>query len=145
MPAPCLLLQDRPIQAKPPTPAARVVKWTRRHKYLVAAAAVLLVLGSVGLGVSNIMVTRERDQKAAALRVSAENLNYALDAIEERQEESNNLAGGISDFIQTVAAAQADSFEALGEGEDLRIHSNTIAGGALAARDRVVHLCAFSH
>ena len=71
--------------------------------------------------------------------------SYALDAIEERQEESNGIEQGISDFIQKVATAPADSFAALGEGEDLRIHSNAIAGGALAARDRVVHLCAFSH
>ena len=70
--------------------------------------------------------------------------SYALDAIEERQETATAGSQDISGFIQAVAAARADSFEALGEGEDLRIHSSTIAGGALAARDRVVHLCAFS-
>lgn len=70
--------------------------------------------------------------------------SYALDAIEERQDAATAGSQGISDFIQAVAAAPADSFKALGEGEDLRIHSNTIAGGALAARERVVHLCAFS-
>jgi hypothetical protein len=69
--------------------------------------------------------------------------SYALDAIEERQEEAIGVEQGINDFIQTVAAAPADSFAALGEGEDLRIHSTAITGGALAARDRVVHLCAF--
>ncbi|RLA39946.1 MAG: hypothetical protein DRR42_26575, partial [Gammaproteobacteria bacterium] len=70
--------------------------------------------------------------------------SYALDAIEEREETTAVDSQGISDFIQAVAAASTDSFEALGEGEDLRIHSNTITGGALAARERVVHLCAFS-
>jgi hypothetical protein len=69
--------------------------------------------------------------------------SYALDAIEERQQTATAGSQGIRDFIQAVAAAPADSFKALGEGEDLRIHSNTIAGGALAARERVVHLCAF--
>ena len=70
--------------------------------------------------------------------------SYALDAIEERQESTTAESQSISDFIQAVAAAPADSFDALGEGEDLRIHSNSIAGGALAARERLVHLCAFS-
>jgi len=70
--------------------------------------------------------------------------SYALDAIEEQRESTTDGSQSISDFIQAVAAAPADSFEALGEGEDLRIHSNGIAGGALAARERVVHLCAFS-
>jgi hypothetical protein len=70
--------------------------------------------------------------------------SYALDAIEEQQEAAITGSQGIKDFLQAVAAAPTDSFEALGEGEDLRIHSDSIAGGALAARDRVVHLCAFS-
>lgn len=73
--------------------------------------------------------------------------SYALDAIEERPERPESTTAGshsINDFIQAVAEAPADSFDALGEGEDLRLHSNSIAGGALAARERVVHLCAFS-
>lgn len=70
--------------------------------------------------------------------------SYALDAIEERQEKAATAAPGIAQFIQLVADARADSFTALGEGKDLRIRSTAIAGGALAARDRVVHLCAFS-
>src|SRR6056297_2286855 len=70
--------------------------------------------------------------------------SYALDAIEDKQEAESAASPGINEFIRQVAAAPADSFDALGEGEDLRIHSSAIAGGALAARDRVVHLCAFS-
>ena len=50
----------------------------------------------------------------------------------------------LESFLQAVAEAPADSFAALGEGEDLRVRSSTIAGGALAARNRVIHLCAFS-
>ncbi|MCB1705575.1 MAG: hypothetical protein KDI17_11965 [Halioglobus sp.] len=69
--------------------------------------------------------------------------SYALDAIEERQDVAAHDSPDITDFLQAVAAARVGSFKALGEGEDLRIHSKTIAGGALAARDRVVHLCAF--
>jgi hypothetical protein len=71
--------------------------------------------------------------------------SYALDAIEERQEVATAAAQSISEFIQAVSSAPVDSFKALGEGEDLRIHSNSIAGGALAAHERIVHLCAFGH
>lgn len=70
--------------------------------------------------------------------------SYALDAIEEGQDAATQDAPNIADFIQAVAAAPADSFKALGEGNDLRIHARNITGGALAAHDRVVHLCAFS-
>tara|TARA_R110002072_G_scaffold211501_5_gene369101 strand:- start:13540 stop:14580 length:1041 start_codon:yes stop_codon:yes gene_type:complete len=70
--------------------------------------------------------------------------SYALDAIGERQDNASTVSAGIDEFIRLVATVQADSFDALGEGEDLRISSTAIAGGALAARDRVVHLCAFS-
>ena len=70
--------------------------------------------------------------------------SYAIDAIEEKQVTTPTTSPSILEFIQQVAAAPADSFNALGEGEDLRIHSTAIAGGALAARERVVHLCAFS-
>lgn len=70
--------------------------------------------------------------------------SYALDAIEERQDAAANDAQSITAFIQAVATARADSFKALGEGDDLRIRSSSITGGALAAHDRVVHLCAFS-
>ena len=72
--------------------------------------------------------------------------SYALDAIEERQSGAAATADDTSlqTFLKAVADAPADSFAALGEGEDLRVRSGTIAGGALAARNRVIHLCAFS-
>ena len=70
--------------------------------------------------------------------------SYALDAIEEQH---SGMSGGditLEAFLQAIAEAPADSFNALGEGEDLRVRSSTISGGALAARNRVIHLCAFS-
>jgi hypothetical protein len=70
--------------------------------------------------------------------------SYALDAIEEQQPGATSRSQGVQAFLNHVAVAPADSFEALGEGEDLRIRSTTIAGGALAAHERVIHLCAFS-
>ncbi|MEQ9397321.1 ARPP-1 family domain-containing protein [Haliea sp.] len=70
--------------------------------------------------------------------------SYALDAIEEQQSDVVADELSVESFLEAVAAAQVDSFTALGEGEDLRVHSSSITGGALAARNRVIHLCAFS-
>lgn len=70
--------------------------------------------------------------------------SYALDAIEERQLDNPGENTSVRDYLQAVAASPVDSFQALGEGEDLRIRSTTIAGGALVVREHVVHLCAFS-
>ena len=70
--------------------------------------------------------------------------SYALDAIEEQQSVVTGREVTLEAFLQAVADAPADSFTALGEGEDLRVRSSTISGGALAARNRVIHLCAFS-
>jgi hypothetical protein len=69
--------------------------------------------------------------------------SYALDAIDEREEAAATGARNLMDFLEQIASVPADSFAALGEGEDLRFRSSAISGGALAARERVVHLCAF--
>ena len=45
-------------------------------------------------------------------------------------------------FLLEVAGVPVETFDALGEGEDLRLQSSNIAGGALAARERLIHLCA---
>ena len=64
-------LEDRPIRARRPTLVQRAAKWSRRHKPIVWSAAVsmflLLVVGLVGLGIGNMIITKERDEKDAAL------------------------------------------------------------------------------
>lgn len=69
--------------------------------------------------------------------------SYALDAIEERQDRVASGTRSVQDFLRDLAAAPIDSFDALGEGEDLRVRAADMAGGALVARDRVIHLCSF--
>jgi hypothetical protein len=69
---------------------------------------------------------------------------YAMDALEEPQTDAG-LPGedAARQFLDDVKAAAVQVFPALGEGEDLRIESPTVAGGALHAGNRIVHLCAF--
>jgi hypothetical protein len=70
--------------------------------------------------------------------------SYALDAIDGATPESVGVgAGDATQFINDINRADASTFPAVGEGEDLRIRGNQISGGALLARKRLVHLCAF--
>jgi hypothetical protein len=70
--------------------------------------------------------------------------SYAMDAIEKPETESRPpVEETVRRFLDEMQAAALQRFPSIGEGEDLRLESATIAGGALAADDRIVHLCAF--
>ncbi len=71
--------------------------------------------------------------------------SYALDAIDPgyRGHEAGDIASP-ADVIAVLTAADYSTHKAVGEGKDLRFDSTPgIAGGALFARDRIVHMCAF--
>ena len=53
------------------------------------------------------------------------------------------VGGRRRSFIEAVAKAEIEPFDAIGLGEDLRLRASHVAGGALLAEGRVVHLCAF--
>ncbi len=71
--------------------------------------------------------------------------SYALDAIDPGYQGSENLTMSLpSEVIELVTRSGYTSHKAVGEGEDLRFDSTpNIAGGALFARDRIVHMCVF--
>lgn len=69
--------------------------------------------------------------------------SYALDALDEG-EHPGAAQDPPGEFLGGVAGAAAERFPALGEGEDLRFRDAGIAGGALVAEGRIVHLCAFA-
>ena len=71
--------------------------------------------------------------------------SYALDAIDPgyRGHRASGL-GSPAEVIEKLSGSEYSTHNAVGEGEDLRFDSTPgIAGGALFARERVVHLCAF--
>lgn len=71
--------------------------------------------------------------------------SYALDAIDPayRGYQASGL-GSVAEIIARLTDSSYAIHQAVGEGEDLRFDSTPgIAGGALFARGRVVHLCAF--
>ena len=70
--------------------------------------------------------------------------SYALDAVETANPiDDRTEREDARHFLQTLADSKFESFQAVGLGEDLRIESTTIAGGALVAEGRTVHLWAF--
>jgi len=93
-------LADEPVQACPPSAAYRFRKFARRNKGALAAgssAALVVLVGSVFLAVSNVLIARAKDQKEAALdqarinedaakqqrQLAQENLKTALDAVHQ--------------------------------------------------------------
>jgi hypothetical protein len=69
---------------------------------------------------------------------------YAMDAIEAQQSEAAPpVEEAVRRFLEDMQAAAVQRFPALAEGEDLRIESEAVAGGALYAGGHIVHLCAF--
>ena len=51
-------IQDRPIVARRPTLLDRVVKWSRRHRPIVAAVTAVLLISIIGLTVSTVFMAR---------------------------------------------------------------------------------------
>jgi WD40 repeat protein/serine/threonine protein kinase len=91
-------LDDKPIKARRPTLRQRVAKWARRHKTVVRAAVVVLVLALAALVVSTALILRANDNLNLAnanLRQSLErerqNLYYQRIASAHFEWSANNL------------------------------------------------------
>ena len=71
--------------------------------------------------------------------------SYALDAIDPGYRGSLNPAiASPGELLKCVTESRYSTHKAVGEGEDLRFDSTPgIAGGALFARDRIIHACVF--
>jgi WD40 repeat protein/serine/threonine protein kinase len=50
-----------PIRARSPTILQHVTKWSLRHKPVVAAAAIVILLATIGLAVSNVLIAEQRN------------------------------------------------------------------------------------
>jgi WD40 repeat protein len=90
-------LEDKPIKAKRPTLRQWAAKWARRHKTVVRAAVVVLLLSVVALAASTGLVWRSLERE----RVSS---YYQRIALAEREWYANNLIR----YDQLLAACPAD-------------------------------------
>jgi serine/threonine protein kinase/tetratricopeptide (TPR) repeat protein len=95
-------LRDEAVEACPPSAAYRFQKFARRHKGGLAvglALAAALLLAVAGLVVNNRLVTREKNQKEAAL----------AHALQEKQRADQNLVRArkaVNDFLTLAANNQ---------------------------------------
>lgn len=70
--------------------------------------------------------------------------SYALDAIDGLAAANDNAEiEAPAGFLEETAQAKVELFPAVGEGEDLRLTGERLAGGALVDGGSVIHLCAF--
>jgi hypothetical protein len=79
-------LEDKPIQAKRPTLRQVAAKWARRHKTVVRAALVVLVLAVVALAGGTVLVVQEQKRTADAEARAARDLAKAEAEARERLE-----------------------------------------------------------
>jgi hypothetical protein len=70
--------------------------------------------------------------------------SYALDAVEVNAMQQKSVSrADVDGFINQVGCAGQTTAKAIGLGTDIRLDSEVVAGGALDAFGRIVHLCAF--
>ena len=69
--------------------------------------------------------------------------SYALDAVEVAMTAPGDEVPDPRPFLAQLMAATATAHPAVGEGQDWRLSGEGVTGGALVARGRLVHLCAF--
>lgn len=96
-------LSDEPVQACPPSAGYRLRKFVRRNKWAfvtASAAALVVLLALIGLAVSNVLISRENDEKVAALHQAKIN------------EEAANTQRGLAEKNEVAAKAQRGIAEA---------------------------------
>jgi serine/threonine protein kinase/tetratricopeptide (TPR) repeat protein len=76
-------LEDKPIRARRPSLRERLGKWSRRHKGLVAAAFVVLAVTTAVLGVSTLLIWREKEQTKAAFAEAENRTRLARRAVDD--------------------------------------------------------------
>jgi tetratricopeptide (TPR) repeat protein len=107
-------LDGRPVLARRPGVRERAGRWARRHRPVVASAAVLLVLSVLGLGAGMALVGRERaraqaayEQETRARQMEAEARLKEAEA-RARAEQNFRQAQRLVDYVAETASDDAD-------------------------------------
>ncbi|QDU80118.1 Serine/threonine-protein kinase PrkC [Polystyrenella longa] len=72
-------IEDKPIQARPPTLFDRLSKWRRRNSGLVAVVSIILFLATLGLGATTLLVLKEERRTELALQAERKQRELAED------------------------------------------------------------------
>jgi serine/threonine protein kinase len=120
-------LDDRPVQARPPTWTDRLRKWARRHTSLVRAAAALAALAVVALAVGALLLSAKNRELALAnvqegqARAQAEtNFELAKESINEfvasvTEDRHLQMRGELHDLRHKLLASAVPFLEKLGQ------------------------------
>jgi tetratricopeptide (TPR) repeat protein/tRNA A-37 threonylcarbamoyl transferase component Bud32 len=76
-------LADEPVAAYPEPWTRRLARWAKRHRQAVAAAAAVAVIGVGALGVSTVLVRRERDEARQQREVARSAVNDMYTGVAE--------------------------------------------------------------
>ncbi len=71
--------------------------------------------------------------------------SYALDSLDSEYRLTNHSQANqsVEELLNQISRTEVHHFPAVGEGTDIRLNDPCFSGGALEARNRVIHLCAF--
>ena len=70
--------------------------------------------------------------------------SYALDAIDHEISGQTEIKPfNVKKFLERIGNAPEETYEAVGEGQDVRFDNAEVTGGALVVDGRIIHLCAF--
>jgi hypothetical protein len=104
-------LEGRPVLARRPGLWERAGKWARRHRPVVAAAAVLLVLSVVALTTGTILIGAEQAKTRAAYELEAAARSKEAEArahAEQNFQQAQRLLDYIADIAAVDMAADSD-------------------------------------
>jgi serine/threonine protein kinase/Flp pilus assembly protein TadD len=118
-------LNDEPIRARRPTLLQRAARWCRRHKPVVWSTAVLLVMATLGLAVSNVVISHQKAQKQAALEKATQEAAKARAISELLQEmletanpdQANGAAYTVHQMLDAFSARLGDQLKDQPEAE----------------------------
>jgi len=131
-----------------PTSAMQDVYETRRHSIDEYLQGVSVADGQVGaiFAINGSAAGMELFDSTDTLRTYLPKIlrSYALDALANQTPSPAKAEDAeAARLLESILALDARSFPAIGLGEDLRLDSPEITGGALTQNGRVIHLAAF--
>ena len=134
-------LAGESIHATPPTLLNRCSKWTRRHRKLVTAAAVIVGVAFFAQSFNNLLLARKNSEVREALASSEHNLGQALDILDR-------LGTQTVDQLAAVPGAEGVYFDLLQDNleyyehfEDEAANHPLLEEGLARAYDRMGVIC----
>ena len=106
-------LDGKPTLAKRPTSLDRAAKWTRRHAKLVAAAACVATLATIGLALSTFMIAGAHHRTKVALEQSEANRLRAEDHYRQAREVVDRFGARLAEQLALVPGAESVRAELL--------------------------------